>query len=98
MFPEVANSSEFLKTLESCTEPGQPAKTSVSTMLLSQTTCEGMGNMQFLFYYILYIYAIFKKNNLYFHLSLTIKKISPAIAEHKTSFCSSKILDPQQVP
>jgi len=73
--------------------------------MLSQTICEGMGNMQFLFYFILYIYAIFitliskwyltEKTIYIFHYSLTIKKISPATVEHKTSFCSCKILDPQ---
>lgn len=56
LFAEVANSSEFLKTLESCTEPGQPAKTSVSTMLLSHTICEGMGNLQINFIYFIMFY------------------------------------------
>ena len=55
LFAEVANSSEFLKTLESCTEPGQPGKTFVSTMLLSQTICQGNAilNLFYVFYIVM---------------------------------------------
>ena len=39
----VAKREEFLKIRESCTDPGQPTRTSLKTILSSQTNCKGIS-------------------------------------------------------